>query len=520
MLMKPSSLIRFGLVVLLIGLASFPFFIPYSFVNAQSKIQHIIFIVQENHSFDNYFGTYPGANGLPQGVSIPINPDLKASGSVQPFHLDVASPVWIVGDELPPGVSDPDQLGTANDGSTGAFAFYNESIAGDLNHSWLVAHAAYDNGKMDGFVAAERSTLTMGYYDRNDILYYWDYADNYVLDDNFFSSLMGPSFPNHLYIASGTNGPVTDFNAPWILQGGVVNNPGPAFNWKGVSLDWSTLAQELSQSSMPWVWYDGKVNPLNPDIWDVLPLFTYFQNNPSQLRQHVRNTRYFVSDIQSGSLPAVAWIIPGAWRPPNWPAACSDSATSEHPPARSDCGMDYVSYLVNQVMQSQYWQSTAIVITWDDYGGFYDHVPPPQIDAYGEGFRVPTLVISPWAKHHYIDHTQYEFGSLLRLAEANFNLPTLGTRDVASNDMMNSFNFAQAPQSPLIEPANFVGPAAIATTSISSQSPITSTVTQIVQGGGSDLALYVLAAVVVAAAAVSIAVVSYRGRRKSTPPTS
>jgi phospholipase C len=148
----------------------------------------------------------------------------------------------------------------------------------------------------------------------------------------------------------------------------------------------------------------------------------------------------------------------------NIPAACKGQSPSEHPPARSDCGMDHVSYLVNQVMQSQYWQSSAIIITWDDYGGFYDHVPPPQVDAFGEGFRVPTLVISPWAKHGYIDHTQYEFASLLRLAEDNFNLPTLGTRDVSANDMMNSFDFDQAPQPVLIEPGNFVGPTPETTT--------------------------------------------------------
>jgi phospholipase C len=121
--------------------------------------------------------------------------------------------------------------------------------------------------------------------------------------------------------------------------------------------------------------------------------------------------------------------------------------------------MDYVAYLVNQIMDSPYWASTAIIITWDDYGGFYDHVPPPQIDAYGEGFRVPTLVISPWAKRGFIDHTQYEFASFLKLAEHVFNLPSLGTRDVKANDMMNSFDFNQTPQPPLLEPANFIGPA-------------------------------------------------------------
>jgi phospholipase C len=118
--------------------------------------------------------------------------------------------------------------------------------------------------------------------------------------------------------------------------------------------------------------------------------------------------------------------------------------------------MDYVSYLVNQIMQSDLWQSTAIVITWDDYGGFYDHVAPPQIDQSGLGFRVPTLVISPWAKHNYIDHTEYEFSSLLSLAEHTFHLPSLGVRDVTANDMMNSFDFNDSPQPALIEPATFV----------------------------------------------------------------
>jgi phospholipase C len=110
--------------------------------------------------------------------------------------------------------------------------------------------------------------------------------------------------------------------------------------------------------------------------------------------------------------------------------------------------MDYVTYLVNNVMKSQYWESTAFVITWDDYGGFYDHVPPPEVDKFGLGFRVPTLVVSPWAKHGFIDHTVYEFASMLKLAEGNFNLPSLGTRDVKANDMMNSFDFNQAPQPP------------------------------------------------------------------------
>ncbi len=360
----------------------------------------------------------------------------------------------IPGDELPVGVSDPDQLSTSA-GSSSPYPLDSASIPHDLTHAWAASHTDYDNGKMDGFVIGEGSTLTLGYYDRSEIPYYWDYANNYVLDDNFFSSLMGPSFPNHLYIASGKNGP-TNLTYPWVINQGVIDNPGPAFTWSGVSLSWSTLAQELTNAAVSWKWDDGSANPLAPTIWNVLPLFTYFQNNPDQLHAHVNSTGTFASDILAGQLPAVSWIIPGAWKPPTYPQACQQSAPSEHPPARSDCGMDYVAYLVDEVMNSPYWQSSAIVITWDDFGGFYDHVAPPVVDQYGEGFRVPTLVISPWAKHGLVDHTQHEFASFLRLIEDNFGVSPLGGRDTGASDMMNSFNFAQQPQSPLIEKGDFV----------------------------------------------------------------
>ena len=294
-----------------------------------SKIQHLIFVIQENHSFDNYFGTYPGANGFPSGLSVPLDVNNTGLGYVSPYHLNVTEPILIVGDELPPGISDPSQLNqtlTVDPDDVGSgwlvspFPFNNESIAGDLSHAWSVAHTAYDNGKMDGFVTAEKSINTMGYYDRNDIPYYWDYAEHYVLDDNFFSSEMGPSFPNHLYIASGTNGPTT-LTHPWILNGGVIDNPESAYSWNEMHLGWSTLAEEMSGASIPWKWYDGAARPLAPTIWNVLPLFTYFQDHPEQLRDHVANTQQFISDIQNGQLPAVSWIIPGAWFPPTYPGS-------------------------------------------------------------------------------------------------------------------------------------------------------------------------------------------------------
>jgi phospholipase C len=443
--------------------------LPVSSKGAQSPIRHLIFIVQENHSFDNYFGTYPGANGFPANISIPVGLSAASVGSISPYHLSADVPVLIVGDELPPGVADPEELAADVANSASPYHLASESIGQDLSHAWKVAHAAYDNGKMDGFVQAEGSNLSMGYYDRTDIPYYWDYADHYVLDDNFFSSLMGSSFSNHLYIASGTNGP-TNLNYSWVYKGGIIETPPRSVSLTRIDLTWSTVAQELSANNLSWKWYDGDINATAPTIWNVLPLFDYFQTHLSQLQAHVQYTPNFFTDLNN-SLPAVSWIIPGNWHPPTLPSALANQSISEHPPARSDAGMDYVAYLVNKVMQSPEWSSTAIVITWDDYGGFYDHVAPPQIDTYGEGFRVPTLIISPWAKPGYIDHTQYEFASLIKLAEDNFNLKDLGTsRTKIANDMMNSFNFTQALQPALIEPANFV--AGVSPTPSSTSTPI------------------------------------------------
>jgi len=439
-------------------------------VGAQSKLQHIIFIVQENHSFDNYFGTYPGANGFPKNLSVPIDPGNSALGSLKPFHLPTSTPVLIWGDELPPGIGDPSQLPdhtglslfTNPEASTlpPPFHFLNESADDCCDNGYKIALTDYDNGLMDGFLLGEKTNLTMGYYDRTNIPYYWNYAGNYTLDDNFFSSEIGPSLPNHLYIASGANGPV-NFSAPWVVNHGVVDNTPTSAVLSNETYTWETLAQELTANSISWTWYTGDSPPASPNIWDVLPVFNYFKQNPSQLTAHVKVTNYFLTDLQGGNLPAVSWFIP-PWAPPSppFPFSTCRTAVTEHPPDRVDCGMDYVSYLVNQVMQSQYWSNTAIIVTWDDFGGFYDHVPPPQVDAFGLGFRVPTLVISPWSKPHYIDHTQYEFASLLRLVEDNFNLqplPNTGGRDSTANDMMNSFNFTQTPLPALIEPANFVG---------------------------------------------------------------
>lgn len=438
-------------------------------------VTHVIFIIQENHSFDNYFGTFPGANGLSNAPPCCLTNLTSASALISPFHLSSSTPVMITGDELPAGYDDPSDVGgafnmTLSQNSSIVSPYHvDQELTYTEGHSWDVMHTAYDGGKMDGFVVAQggsknNASQVMGYYDNTNMPYYWDYAYNFVLDDNFFSSEMGPSAPNHLYIASGTSGPACGYAFNWIDSSCQIFDNPPInaeqnMSLYGLSLGWATMAQELQQHGISWSWYDGNKYPTMPTYWDVLPLFTYFQQNSSLVSAHIKSTSSFLTDLQSGTLPAVSWIIPGkGWAPPGWPSACAGQTTSEHPPGRVDCGMDYVSTLVNAVMNSQYWGSTAIVVTWDDSGGFYDHVAPPQIDSYGLGFRVPTLVISPYAKHGYVDHTEYEFGSLLALVETLFGVPSLTARDASANNMMNTFNFAQPPQPPLIENTDFVGP--------------------------------------------------------------
>ena len=351
------------------------------FLEPGGKIEHILFLIQENHSFDNYFGTFPGADGLPPGTKMPLRPG--EPGVVAPFH----------------------------------FTF---TISHDLNHSWETAHASYNNGRMDGFITAEHSLDTMGYYDDSDLPNYWAYAKKFTLCDRFYSSLMGPSLPNHLYtIAAQSGGEIRNRALP----------PKGGYGFK-------TLAELLESSNISWKYYDGKANPHKFWLWNPLPGFTTFQNNRRLMSHLVPNTDYF-KDLRNGTLPAVAWIVPNV-------------RESEHPPVNLQLGMWYSTAFVNALMKSPYWKNTLLVITWDDYGGFYDHVPPVQVDHYGYGLRVPTIIVSPYAKPGYIDHTRYDFTSVLKTIENRFGLKPLTSRDASANDLGGSLNFDQVPIEPFL----------------------------------------------------------------------
>ncbi len=376
------------------------------------KIRHVIWIIQENRSFDNYFGTYPGADGIPPGTCLPVMPGSKSC--VKPFPMPAGQPAY------------------------------------DLNHDWDTIHAAYDHGAMDGFVWAEGTSLTMGYYGAKDIPNYWKYANNYTLCDHFFSSQMGYSLPNHVYTVAAQSGGLI-VNVPNVKELEDVMDDPDGFSF-------ASMAEMMSKTKISWKYYvDSQPmpkgvpmrlsetgerlafpNPKQFNLWNPLPGFKKIRDDPKEMA-HLVDLKEYYADLQNGTLPEVTWIVP-------------DYQDSEHPVALPSDGMWYVTRLVNALMQSKYWQDSAIFLTWDDYGGFYDHVPPPEIDAYGLGPRVPMLVISPYAKAGHVAHTEYEFSSVLKFIEERWKLNHLTARDHWANDMRECFDFSQKENAALVIP--------------------------------------------------------------------
>ncbi|MDG6999813.1 MAG: alkaline phosphatase family protein [Nitrososphaerota archaeon] len=374
------------------------------------KIEHVIWIIQENHSFDNYFGTFPGADGIPPATCLPKMPGGRPS--VKPFHMPYRQPLI------------------------------------DLDHSWEQAHACYDNGRMDGFVWAEGSPYTMGYYDQSDIPNYWEYAHAFTLCDRFFSSEMTGSSPNHVFTVAAQSGELNNVGTLRALKRVMDDDDGFSF---------ISIVHRFSGKGITWKYY-VETQPSPPDaarinahtsnlaypnphtftLWNPMPGFKEIRSNHKMMGHLVEQTEFY-RDLREGTLPQVSWLIP-------------DFQDSEHPPEPLQQGMWYVTRLINDVMQSPYWKNTVIFLCWDDYGGFYDHVPPPEVDAYGYGPRVPMIVISPYAKHDYVSHYTYDFTSVLKFVETRWDIKSLTPRDGRANDMADCFDFSQTPNAPLVIP--------------------------------------------------------------------
>jgi|GEM_PF-864630 len=342
------------LFLLLLVPATQPFLAAPETAADANPIKHVVVIIQENHTFDNYFGTFPGASGVqndPPGVT--------------PFHL------------------------------TGSIV--------DLCHSVACAHAAYDGGKMDGFLKAEGSNETFGYYDGSDIPYYWGLAENYTLFDNYFTSVMGPSLPNHLYLVAAQGDGIAESDVT-----------------QQANLNISTIANELEGANDSWAYY----SPYTAGNENALGLVSSIANNAT-MKANLKPTEAFLTDLQAGKMPDVSYLA-------------GNDTQNEHPPYSVQSGEQWVESTVGAIQASPYWSSTAILITWDDYGGWYDHVVPPQVDKYGDGFRVPLLMVSPFAKHGYIDHTFSDHTSILKFMERVFGLPPVTQRDAGASDLMDA----------------------------------------------------------------------------------
>jgi phospholipase C len=433
------------------------------------KIQHIVVIMQENRSFDQYFGTYPGADGLPRinGQFTVCVPDPATGACVRPYH-------------------DPsDKNGGGPHGSSNARA--------DINGGQMNGFVAQAEGGRQGCVQTVNPSCTnssntdvMGYKDAREIPNYWSYAQNFVLQDRLFQPNASWSFPQHLYMVSEwsakcsrANDPmscVTNIDAPGSPVGagtGAINGNAQAAR----NFAWTSLPYLLYEHQVSWRYYvaeglqpdcedDAAVcTPAQqrvgtPDIWNPLPGFTDVRAD-GQI-SNIQTIDHFYADAKAGTLPAVSWIVP-------------NSKVSEHPPGLVSAGQAYVTTLINSIMRTPAWNSTAIFLTWDDWGGFYDHVVPPVVDAAGYGLRVPGLLISPYARRGYIDHQTLSQDAYVKFIEDVFlggarldpstdgrpdSRPDVRENNPQLGDLASEFDFNQAPRAPLIlEPNPPPGPA-------------------------------------------------------------
>ncbi|MCU1427523.1 MAG: hypothetical protein JWL83_1523 [Actinomycetia bacterium] len=422
------------------------------------KIKHVIVIMQENRSFDNYFGTYPGADGIPR----------RADGS-----FAVCLPSIHGGCQRP---------------------YHNPAdVNGGGGHALPQAISSIDHGKMDGFLTtgqtgrrgcpvrqnpvcgANGPVDVMGYHDAREIPNYWTYARRYVLQDHLFAPSLSWSLPNHLFMVSGwaarcaTTAPAsckTDLRGyPVKSVSNAVTTGHPAINFS-----WTDITYLLHKHHVSWRYYvergtqpdctdpsehtcpKVKQGAQTPGIWNPLPLFVDVKHAGQVV--NVQPVKSFRTAAAQGNLPSVSWIVP-------------NGLNSEHPPDSIRAGQAWVTGLVNDVMRSPDWSSTAIFVSWDDWGGFYDHAKLPNVDQSGYGIRVPGLVISPYSRRGYIDHQTLSHDAYLKFIEDDFlnglrldpktdgradPRPTVRENASQLGNLVNDFNFNQKPAAPVILP--------------------------------------------------------------------
>ena len=377
------------------------------------KIKHVVVIVKENHTFDNYFGSFPNADGISQ-ITTP-------TGTITPPH--------------------------APDSTPRDLCHAHSCALQDLSGDWLGVSGASSNG--DNLVYAQ--------YQESDIPNYWQYARTFTLGDRFFANVLGPSFPGHTFVLAAQAG--------W-----AEGNPNTQIYWPywgcdqatGTTVDVEDAATCTTKQVFPcfkipsvpdvlpagtdWKFY-GTNFYLLPEIWSMFDAVDSIRHGSGW--SNIVNASQFDTDVMNGTLPAVSWLV-------------DQDLDDEHPNVGSVCaGENWTVGHLNALMQSNYWKDTAVIFTMDDFGGWYDHVTPPRkygcdpAAPYGLGFRLPLIVISPYAKPGYIFHEVSEQASIPRFIEKVFDAPALTTLDPAAqdgqaNDLMDAFDFTQTPLPPLV----------------------------------------------------------------------
>lgn len=384
-----------------------------------APIRHVVVIVKENHTFDNYFGSFPGADGMNTYVSA---------------------------------------------GQTRSCPRAPDDMPRDLCHGRGCALTAWNGGEMDGWgkikgASVDGDDLIYAQYDERDIPSYWAYARAFTLGDRFFANALGPSFPGHMFLIAAQAGwaignpPPNPHKGSWgcdeaakdridIFVGGTCETKKvfPCFDIPSVP--------DVLPKGATWKFYGNRFGRQH-QVWSMFDAIRGIRLGPGWA--NVVTTDELAEDIRNHALPNVSWFV-------------GDDTTTEHPRWGSVCeGENWTVGIVNQIMESEYWESTAIFITMDDYGGFYDHVAPPRrygCDGrrpYGLGFRLPLIVISPWARPGFVFHEEAEQASIPRFIERVFGARPLSEIDPAAqdgraNDLTGAFDFTQAPLPKLVRP--------------------------------------------------------------------
>jgi phospholipase C len=364
----------------------------------KTPIQHFIFLMQGDRTFDNYFGTYPGADGIPGNTCQALVLNRPQSGCIKPFALHGTTPA-----PLDPGKS--------------------------------VINAQLNGGKLDGFVAAyaalgQDGTSAMGYYDQRDLPYYWNVAQRYVLFDKFFASVPYGYRTNR---------------AHWVA-GGPQPGGGDKISATGYG-NQLTIFDRLEAAGVSWKFYVQDYQPKETFRAKTasdqasqtvrVPLLNYarFVDDP-KLNSHIVDLDQYYRDLAEGTLPAVAYV--------------ASSGSSERSARSIPAGQTLIRSMITQLMVSRFWSSSALMWSYDGSGGWFDHVTPPT----GMGLRVPALLVSPYAKHGRVDHTQLDYTSALKFIETNWGVAPLTARDAAANNLTKAFDFAATPRRAEIIPVS------------------------------------------------------------------